>query len=332
MPPEVLETAAPIVTAGAEPTTPSSPFSQASFRQPLTPSSRCSRDSLISNRPAPLSPEVSRRTSSALSTGSVRSRSGKSSRPPSTTLSPANSSRMNSRQSFQLALATSQAAASSTSTRRPRSLIVRVRDFAFPPGDERHEGLGPDVPRPNRARALNRHRSGRSVSSVASSDGEEDETADDVGEDDGWGGFKWGSFSWAPGRAGGYVPSSTDFARNFGAGGTGSPESEDATAGESGELDDEEDEDEERFLLGDDPLYPGLYRAMYGFVPESASEMALEEDQVVRVVGRGGGVGWAVVVRAEEEGGGHALVPEGYLEVVRLDDEREGEGEAPVES
>ena len=33
--------------------------------------------------------------------------------------------------------------------------------------------------------------------------------------------------------------------------------------------------------------------------------MALEEDQVVRVVGRGGGVGWAVVVKL---GGGHALV------------------------
>ena len=50
--------------------------------------------------------------------------------------------------------------------------------------------------------------------------------------------------------------------------------------------------------------------------------MKLEEDQVVRVIGRGGGVGWAVVDRdAEEMGMGHALVPESYLEVVRLDEE-----------
>ena len=45
--------------------------------------------------------------------------------------------------------------------------------------------------------------------------------------------------------------------------------------------------------------------------------MALEEEQVVRVVGRGGGVGWAIV---EQDGGGHALVPESYLELVQADE------------
>lgn len=40
--------------------------------------------------------------------------------------------------------------------------------------------------------------------------------------------------------------------------------------------------------------------------------MALEEELVVRVVGRGGGIGWAIV---EQDGGGHALVPESYLEL-----------------
>jgi hypothetical protein len=79
--------------------------------------------------------------------------------------------------------------------------------------------------------------------------------------------------------------------------------------------DEEDDGDEE-------PLYPGLYRALYAFQPEGTAEMALEEDQIVRVVGRGGGVGWAVVVDDRERKGEEeklALVPESYLEPVRLD-------------
>jgi len=40
---------------------------------------------------------------------------------------------------------------------------------------------------------------------------------------------------------------------------------------------------------GEELLYPGLYRAMYTFVPEGMAEIALAEDQIVRVVGRGGG-------------------------------------------
>ncbi|KZT35238.1 hypothetical protein SISSUDRAFT_1051709 [Sistotremastrum suecicum HHB10207 ss-3] len=78
-------------------------------------------------------------------------------------------------------------------------------------------------------------------------------------------------------------------------------------------------------------LVPGLYRALYQFTPEGTAEMGLEEGQIVRIVGRGGGVGWAIAVRdlnAGKEGGDegegegmHALVPEGYLELVRADDE-----------
>ena len=90
---------------------------------------------------------------------------------------------------------------------------------------------------------------------------------------------------------------------------------------------DEEDEDEDEDAFEDaedegdadeEPLLPGTYRALYAFEPEGTAEMALEEEQVVRVVGRGGGVGWAVV---EKEGapGGHALVPESYLELVEAD-------------
>lgn len=43
--------------------------------------------------------------------------------------------------------------------------------------------------------------------------------------------------------------------------------------------------------------------------------MALEEDQLVTALGRGGGDGW-VIVLAGDNTGGQALVPEGYLELV----------------
>lgn len=81
----------------------------------------------------------------------------------------------------------------------------------------------------------------------------------------------------------------------------------------------EEERGEER------PLLPGMYRALYAFEPEGTAEMALEEDQVVRVIGRGGGVGWAIVARGGDEG--HALVPEGYLELISLDRDLEQVGE-----
>lgn len=66
------------------------------------------------------------------------------------------------------------------------------------------------------------------------------------------------------------------------------------------------------------PLVPGIYRAVYAFVAEGSAEMDLAEDQLVTVLGRGGGDGWVVVVSPSggigSEGGGQALVPESYLE------------------
>lgn len=79
-------------------------------------------------------------------------------------------------------------------------------------------------------------------------------------------------------------------------------------------------------------LLPGLYRALYPFEPEGTAEVRLEEDQIVRVLGRGGGVGWAVVVKnGLKDTGLHALVPESYLEVLKLDCEGEGEVDLDVE-
>ncbi|CAE7122112.1 unnamed protein product [Rhizoctonia solani] len=64
------------------------------------------------------------------------------------------------------------------------------------------------------------------------------------------------------------------------------------------------------------PFIPGIYRALYPFVPEGTAEMALVEDQRVNALGRGGGVGWVVVLKSDGE---QALVPEGYLALVRPD-------------
>lgn len=126
------------------------------------------------------------------------------------------------------------------------------------------------------------------------------------------------------------MPSQGDFERNFEDAVSPSYEIDDPYAS----LDDDDDFDDyedpaEQVGEGEDhverPLFPGLYRALYTFEPEGTAEMALEEDQIVRVVGRGGGVGWAIVARGGDEG--HALVPEGYLELVSLDQEQEQPGE-----
>lgn len=109
-------------------------------------------------------------------------------------------------------------------------------------------------------------------------------------------------------------PSQTDFARNFDA---SSPSEEVPDPYEDGT---EEEYDEYVPPSEDGPLAPGLYKAMFAFEPEGTAEMALEEEQIVRIVGRGGGVGWAVV---ERDDGSHALVPESYLELVQADEEEE---------
>lgn len=97
---------------------------------------------------------------------------------------------------------------------------------------------------------------------------------------------------------------------------------------------DEDVEDYEPVEKAGQALVPGLYRATYPFNAEGDAEMSLTEGQVVRVIGRGGGVGWAVVqVENDKESPeripdkaeaappprAHALVPESYLELVQED-------------
>jgi len=108
-----------------------------------------------------------------------------------------------------------------------------------------------------------------------------------------------------------YTPSKQDFDRNFDTPHSPSPPNEES--------------------FSDEPLMPGLYKALYAFVPEGTAEMALEEDQVVKIVGRGGGVGWAIALNEGAGASGenaHALVPESYLEFISpLEAQEDEDGE-----
>ncbi|KAH8978367.1 hypothetical protein EDB86DRAFT_943509 [Lactarius hatsudake] len=310
---------------------------------------RSSRNSLTSSRPAPPSPAVSRRASAALSR-----RSSTRSRPTSTSASPAPPAIPH--ELGPDADSTTGALSPTTPTpgqhlqqqqqqqaRRASSVapsvLVKIRDFAFPDDDARHTGVGPLTPRPNRR--LQRPLSTWSASSASSSNDDRDDPSSSNGGGSSYGFAGWGlgRLSWFGVRSGaadgggpssgGGGPSQGDFERNFEEAVSPSYEIDDPydSLDDDDDFDDYEDGDgraDDRAGEGEDvqrPLLPGLYRALYVFEPEGTAEMALEEDQIVRVVGRGGGVGWAIVARGGDEG--HALVPEGYLELVSLDQEQE---------
>ena len=258
--------------------------------------------SLSSSRRAPPSPSMSRRTSEA-----------------SKRYSSVSAASSRHRTSFLSSFIPSSNGTTASSAKR--QLSIKVKDYAFPSSDDRHLGKGPDAPRPNR------QNSRLSVSSSSSST-----SGSKSRPHSGWGAFKWasaGSRLWGFGFGLGTSnsednsdvsrPTQSDFERNFD---MSSPvESENP----QNSYDDDESDDYESELEGADsvPLLPGLYRAIYPFSPEGQSEMPLEEGQIVRVVGRGGGLGWAVALREDTDNckgdDKHALVPESYLEVVTLD-------------
>ncbi|KAJ3902495.1 hypothetical protein F5879DRAFT_242557 [Lentinula edodes] len=194
---------------------------------------------------------------------------------------------------------------------------LKIRDFAYAASDPRHQGLGEDgrgtlnIPIQNRVRVIYQmllddveYQAWKAAAISADQDIQdsdamdvdeyENEDEEDIDEDDnrGWNG-RWS------------LPSDEPNYEN--------------------EEDDEEGEEDAG------PLSPGLYRALYPFIPEGSREMALNEEQVVRVVGRGGGAGWAVVVvdgvddkgkrRSSQKERQLALVPESYLEPIALDED-----------
>ncbi|KAI6160907.1 hypothetical protein EDD17DRAFT_734397 [Pisolithus thermaeus] len=243
----------------------------------------------------------------------------------------------------------------------PTPYLICIRDYAFPSTDVRFSGNGPHVPRPNRPRILARklrrrtHSSSSNASTTSSTtttttssengDGgnEDDNDNDSWGNQNGWRTFGWGwgisarmsmSGHNASSATSSDAPSRSDLDRNFEADSDSDAEYVDVEEDFPVDSADpsfsqaNEDEDED---FGNE-LLPGLYRALYPFEPEGTAEVRLEEDQIVRVLGRGGGVGWAVVVKnGLKDTGLHALVPESYLEVLKLDCEGEGEVDLDVE-
>ena len=212
-------------------------------------------------------------------------------------------------------------------------------------------GRGPDAPKVIKrllkqhgpaADAGSRRASGMSESSV-DSEGGNSRRSSGFG---GWSALRWasklggpfgfgavtssgsGSGSGNGSRAsgiGGYTPSQQDFERNFDD--TVDPEILDSPADDADEdyLSDY-DNDGEGEGEGEE-LLPGLYRALYDFEPEGTAEMGLKEGQVIKVVGRGGGVGWAIAIRPDArthandgEESNWALVPASYLRAVKLDE------------
>ncbi|KAJ3826709.1 hypothetical protein F5880DRAFT_1542850 [Lentinula raphanica] len=191
---------------------------------------------------------------------------------------------------------------------------LKIRDYSYATTDPRHHGLGEDgrgtlnIPRENRVRVIFKlllddaeYQAWKTTAINADqdvpdsdddTDVDDDEDGEDEDEDDAEADNEGWDGHWT-------VPSD-----------------------EPVYDDDEEDSN---------PLSPGLYRALYPFIPEDPREMPLEEEQVVRVIGRGGGSGWALVVvdgvddkgkrRTSQKDKQLALVPESYLEPISLDEE-----------
>ncbi|KAH8115644.1 hypothetical protein DFH11DRAFT_1725874 [Phellopilus nigrolimitatus] len=297
IPPPAAESAVESPSQTPQPSKRSSLAAPVADAEPNTPV-HAKHASLSSSRPAPPSPSVSRRTSGA----------------PSCSLSRVPSS-VTRRSSTTVTTSTGITTSAASPAQRRSARSIKIRDFAYPVADLRHTGQGPDAPRLGRSRAPSEY----------------DENGSSR-RNSGWGAFRWaGSKLWgfalggggkrqSEGDGNGFVPTKSDFERNFD---MSSPTDEYSPADyvDADSQDDDDDDEGYHDTVQDTdldaPLHPGLYRAAYAFVPEGTAEMALVEDQLVRVIGRGGGVGWAI---AEDESGGHALVPESYLEVVELDD------------
>ena len=297
--------------------------------------------SLTSSRPAPPSPAMSRRASGLSRSSSAQSRplsgtSGPVSRPSSGVLGTGSLAPAGTPLSRTLSLRRSRdilgmpaVAESKEGVEPSANVLIKIRDYAYAVSDPRFLGDGPHAPRPNRPKVLARKLRQRTDSSTASST----TTSSEDDDQDGWEDEpnRWSAFQWGFGRGwdlpskttGNGLPSQSELDRNF----TEEPEAfgeEEEEEGQSEYVDAEEDFSERDDDGEVNDLFPGIYRALYPFEPEGMAEMKLDEEQLVRVIGRGGGIGWAVVVKEGlRDNGIHALVPESYLEPVRLDGEEE---------
>ena len=119
-------------------------------------------------------------------------------------------------------------------------------------------------------------------------------------------------------------PSHRELKRNFGQGTKYKDYSGDSDAEDGDEPSysfDQDYSDLDRPPVVDSSLPPGSYRALHVFEAVGDTEMGLEEGQIVTVIGKERGDGWAVVNDTREgREGCHALVPESYLELDQLAD------------
>ena len=127
------------------------------------------------------------------------------------------------------------------------------------------------------------------------------------------------------GRGGGdketSYPSQMELERNFGQGTKYNGDSDAEDSDEPSYPFDRYYSDLDRPPVVDPSLPPRSYHALYMFEAVGDTEMGLEEGQIVTVVGKERGDGWAVVNDTREgREGCHALVPESYLELVHLAD------------
>ncbi len=199
---------------------------------------------------------------------------------------------------------------SRTSTTRPElsRFQVVIRDFAFLPSDDRYHGIRVVVPESAPISATS------SELALGSMTDRPERRKSSFGN---WGNFSLGGFGWhslkgAVARARGedeldmeaaFLSQSSSFETDT------YPTDDDADAYPT--IDDDFD---------DEPLGPepeGLHRAMFPFEAMGQYEMSMEQDEVIIVSGRGGGVGWVLAKRTREVKEGElseGLVPESYIE------------------
>ncbi|GJJ16231.1 hypothetical protein Clacol_010527 [Clathrus columnatus] len=263
---------------------------------------------------------------------------------------------------FQVASAVTPTKAASNI--KPSGQIV-IRDFAFVLTDNRHTGQGPDTPKvvkkmqkrygPAGIRKPGKGHDSASASASSSCASSESESRRGSGFGFGWGtnagaGFGgWWSGMWSGFGSGSrtsraekrendenaYTPTANDLSMNFNTSSSPTISQPSSPAVTPQVISSHIDEDDNANQL----LLPGLYKALYDFTPEGTAEMGLRQGDIVRVAGRGGGEGWAVVargtVRFTDEGDeviefdgenaevrsdeAWALVPESYLELWSLD-------------
>ncbi|KAF8318179.1 hypothetical protein DL93DRAFT_2076174 [Clavulina sp. PMI_390] len=304
------------------------------FSRPAPPSPTPSRHQSLSLSSSPANGGRSRPVSTAYSLSSSLASKSRTSAiintpedvptPLPSVLTPATSSsngassgkRRNSKRSSKKSIKTDSRSASplpspSPSPIQPGPAVVLVRDFAYPVHDERHAGVLKEV------QSASRRSSGFGSTR--------------------WSGFAarfgWGSRNNSQSRlstSGVFTSSSNSTSQAVTPtqstiqGGLGSRDDLQSHSQPQSETDDRESEEESESPGYDDyspeeqqtvgEFVPGTYRALYAFNAEGASEMDLAEEQIVQVLGRGGGDGWVVVATDNE--GGQALVPESYLEFV----------------